>query len=60
MKEQFITPTYRERIDQVAERAFRGDPLEYETLAALNPDVDLFYPHPELPLRVSGENPASL
>ncbi len=60
MKEQFITPRYRERIDQVAQRAFRGDPLRYVELAELNPDVDLFYPHPELPLRISGENPASL
>lgn len=59
-EESFLNITHRERIDQVAERAYNGDPLQYQKMAALNADIDLFYPHPELPLRVSGENPASL
>ncbi len=60
MADKFITVRFRERIDQVAERSFLGDPLQYTTLAMLNADVDLFYPHPQLQLQTSGENPAAL
>jgi hypothetical protein len=41
-----------ERIDQVAARIF-GDPLRVTRLIELNPAVDLFYPHPDLPLRIA-------
>lgn len=60
MADKFITVKFRERIDQVAERAYLGDPLRYVTLAQLNADVDLFYPHPALSLQTTGENPAAL
>ncbi len=60
MDEQFLNPLPRERIDQIAERAYAKDPLQYTRIAALNGDADLFYPHPDLQLRVRGENPAAL
>ncbi|MGB5107329.1 MAG: hypothetical protein WBP42_11520 [Candidatus Zixiibacteriota bacterium] len=60
VQEEFLSVKHRERIDQVAERAYKGNPLQYTTIAELNGDVDLFYPHPELVLRISGENPAAL
>lgn len=48
---EYIVVRVGERIDQVAERAF-GDAARVEQLIEMNPLVDVFYPHPDLPLKV--------
>lgn len=40
---RFVKIRANERIDQLALRVY-GDPFKHETLLALNPDINMFYP----------------
>lgn len=44
-----------ERIDQIAERAFNGDPLKFIRILEQNPDVNLFYPLTDQYLKVNDD-----
>lgn len=44
-----------ERIDQLAERSFNGDPFKFTKILEQNPEVNLFYPQPDQYLKVNDD-----